>query len=72
MRGDGAGEDVDEDWSSHDERIFDDVDDFDLPSWREVSPAEWLRRRAKVLLPKFRLETTALRPESPSLIFFLG
>ena len=26
------------------------------PSRREVSPAESLRRRAKVLLPKFRLE----------------
>ena len=36
------------------------------------SPAESLRRRAKVLLPKFRLETATLRPESPLLIFFLG
>ena len=37
-----------------------------------ISPsrrAESLRRRAKVLLPKFRLETAALRPESPLLIF---
>ena len=39
------------------------------PSGREVPPAESARRRAKVLLPKFRLETTALRPESPLLIF---
>ena len=39
------------------------------PSGREVPPAESLRRRAKVLLPKFRLETAALRPESPPLIF---
>ena len=39
------------------------------PSRREVPPAESLRRRAKVLLPKFRLETVALRPESPILIF---
>ena len=39
------------------------------PSGREVPPAESLRRRAKVLLPKFRLETEALRPESPLLIF---
>ena len=39
------------------------------PSGREVPPAESLRRRAKVLLPKFRLETAALRPESPLLIF---
>ena len=42
------------------------------PSGREVPPAESLRRRAKVLLPKFRLETAALHPESPLLIFFLG
>src|SRR3954469_7667630 len=42
------------------------------PSRREVPPAESLRRRAKVLLPKFRLETAALRPQSPFLIFFLG
>ena len=38
------------------------------PSGREVPPAESLRRRAKVLLPKFRLETAALRPKSPLLI----
>jgi hypothetical protein len=30
------------------------------PSGREVPLAESLRRRAKVLLPKFRLETAAL------------
>jgi hypothetical protein len=39
------------------------------PSRREVSPAESLRRRAKLLLPRFRLETAALRPESPPFIF---
>ena len=39
------------------------------PSEREVPPTESLRRRAKVLLPKFRLETAALRPESLSFIF---
>src|SRR3990170_110018 len=39
------------------------------PSGREVPPAESLRRRAKVLLPKFHLKTAALRPESPLLIF---
>ena len=38
-------------------------------SGREVPLAESLRRRAKVLLPKFRLEMAALRPESPFLIF---
>ena len=37
---------------------------------REVPPAESLCRRAKVLLPKFRLETATLHPESPLLIFF--
>ena len=39
------------------------------PSGREVPPAESLRQRAKVLVPKFRLETAALRPESHLLIF---
>jgi hypothetical protein len=39
-------------------------------SGREVPPTESLRRRAKVLLPKFRLETAVLHPESPLLIFF--
>ena len=38
-------------------------------SGREVPPAESLHRRAKVLLPKFRLETAALHPECPPLIF---
>ena len=39
------------------------------PSRREVPPAESLRPRAKVLPPKFRLETAVLRPESPPLTF---
>ena len=39
------------------------------PSRREVSPAESLRWRAKVLLPKFRLETAAHHPESLLSIF---
>ena len=39
------------------------------PSGREVPPAESLHRRAKVLLPKFRLEMAALRPESLPFIF---
>ncbi len=42
------------------------------PSGREVPLAESLRRRAKVLLPKFRLEAAALHPKSHLLIFFLG
>ena len=39
------------------------------PSGREVPPAESLCHRAKVLLPKFCLETASLRPESLLLIF---
>src|SRR3989337_2833433 len=39
------------------------------PSGREVPPAESTRWRAKVLLPKFHLETVALRPERSLLIF---
>ena len=39
------------------------------PFGREVPPAESLHRRAKMLLPKFRLETAALRPENPLLTF---
>jgi hypothetical protein len=42
------------------------------PSRRDVSSAESLRRRAKVLLPRFRLETATLHPETFLLIFFLG
>ena len=38
-------------------------------SGREVPPSKSLRRRAKVLLPKFHLEAAALHPESPPLIF---
>ena len=38
------------------------------PSGREVPPAESLRRRAKVLLPKFHLETSVVHHESPPLI----
>ena len=39
------------------------------PSETEVPPAGSLRRRAKVLLPKFRLKAAALQPESPLLFF---
>ena len=38
-------------------------------SGREVPPAESLHRRAKVMLPKFRLETAALCPKSLLLIY---
>ena len=69
MRGDGAVEDVDEDWPPKDERVVGDDDGFDFPLREGGSMAESLRRRAKMLLPKFRLEAAALRPESPPLIF---
>ena len=39
------------------------------PSRREVSLAEQLRRSPRLVLPKFRLETVALHPESFLLIF---
>ena len=39
------------------------------PSRREVSPAESLRRRAKVLLPRFCLKTAVLHPETFLLMF---
>jgi hypothetical protein len=39
------------------------------PSRRDVSPAEQLRRSPRLVLPRFRLETVALRPESFLMIF---
>ena len=39
------------------------------PSRREVSLIEQLHRSPRLVLPKFRLETAALRPESFVLIF---
>ena len=39
------------------------------PSRRDVSLAEKLRRSPRLVLPKFRLETAALPPESFLLIF---
>ena len=39
------------------------------PFGREVPPAESLRRRAKVLLPMFCLETAEFRPRRWLLIF---
>ena len=68
MRGDGVVEDVDGDCPPQDGRVVGDDDDDDLTLREGSSPAESLRRRAKVLLPKVRLETVALRPKS---IFFV-
>ena len=39
------------------------------PSWKDVSPAEQLRRSPRSVLPRFRLETVALHPKSFFLIF---
>ena len=39
------------------------------PSQREVSLAEQLRQSPRLVLPRFRLETAVLRPESFLLIF---
>ena len=39
------------------------------PSRGEVSPTEQLRRSPRLVPPRFRLETVALRPESFLLIF---
>ena len=39
------------------------------PSRRDDSLAEQLRRSPRLVLPRFRLETAALRPESFFLIF---
>ena len=39
------------------------------PSGREVPLAESLRRRAKVLLPRFYLETATLLPKSSPYFF---
>ena len=72
MRGDGVVEDVDGDWTPKYERVGGDDDGFDFPLQEGSFLAESLHRRAKVLLPKFRLKAAALRTESPPLIFFLG
>ena len=42
------------------------------PSGREVSPVEQLRWSPRLVLPKFRLETVALRPESSLMIFSMS
>ena len=68
MRGDGDVEDVDGDGPPKYERVVGGEDGDDFPLWEGSSPAESLHRRAKVLLPKFRLEMAALCPESPPLI----
>ena len=69
MRGDGVVEDVDGDCPPQDGRVVGDDDDDDFPLREGSTSVESLRRRAKVLLPKFCLETAAPHPESLLLIF---
>ena len=70
MRGVCVVEDVDGDSPSQDGRVVGDDDDDDFPLREGSSPGRISPRRPKVLLPKFHLETAALRPESYPLIFF--
>ena len=70
LRGEGVVEDVVGDCPPQDGRVVGDDDDDDFPLREGSSLTESLRRRAKVLLPKFRLETAVPHPESPLLIFF--
>ena len=68
MRGNGVVEYVDGDCPPQDGRVVGDDDDDDFPLWGGSSPGGITRQREKVLLPKFCLETAALRSESPLLI----
>ena len=67
---DGVVEDADGDCPPQDGELLVMMMTMISPSEREVPLAESLCRRAKVLLPKFHLETAALCPEGPPLIFF--
>ena len=69
MRGDGAVEDVDGDFPPQDGRFVGDDGDDDFPLREGSFPGGIAPPEGKVLLPKFRLETAALRPGSPILIF---
>ena len=42
------------------------------PSWREVSPAEQLRRSPRLVPPRFHLMAAEFRPVSLLMIFFPG
>ena len=70
MRGDGVGEDVDGEMPlpKMGELLVMTMAVIS-PSRRDVSQAEQLRRRPRLVLPRFRLETMALRLESFPLIF---
>ena len=69
MRGDGVVEDVDGDCPPQDGRVVGDDDDDDFPLREGSSPGGISAPKGKSIPAKFSLETAALRPESPSLIF---
>ena len=62
LRGDGAGEDVDEDWPLPDESSVGDDD----------GEAEQLCRSPRLVPPRFRLVAAEFLPESLLMIFFQG
>ena len=70
MRGDDVVLDVDGDGPPKDGRVVGDGNDDDSPLRKGSSPGGIAPPEGKVLMPKSRLETAALRPESPLLIFF--
>ena len=69
MRGDGVVKDVDGDYPPQDGRVVGDDDDDDFPLREGSSPGGIASQEGKVLMPKFHLETAALQPENPPLIF---
>ena len=69
LRGDGAGEDVDEDGLPPDERIVGDDDGDDFPIPEGSFPAEQLCRSPRLVPPRFRLVAAESHPESWLMIF---
>ena len=72
MRGDGAGEDVDEDWSSHDERVVGDVDGFDFPLPKGSFPGVIAPPESKSAPAQVPPRDGSALPGSLLLVFFLG
>ena len=70
LRGDGVVEDVDGDCPPQDGKVVGDDGDDDFPLQEGSSPSGIAPPEGNVLLPKFRLETATLHPESPLMIFF--
>ena len=69
MRGDGVVEDVDGDCPPQDGRVVGDDDDDDFPLREGSSPGGIALTEGKSAPAQVPLETAALRPESPLLIF---